>query len=93
MEKEVIKVEDKAQDVNILEDTNVLFLKSRINFLQVQMEDMEKVIITLMKVTDGLMCHAMVGTVTSQTKIKRKLKKIEKQDEEKDLAHEDGLDW
>lgn len=43
-----------------------------------------------MKVTNGLMCHAMVGAITGQTKIKRKLKKIRKREEEKDLAHEVG---
>lgn len=42
MEKEFIEVENKAQDATILEDTNVHFLKRRITFLQVQMEDMEK---------------------------------------------------
>lgn len=91
MEREVIEVEDKAQDAKP-EDTQAHFLKSRITFFQFQMKDMEKTITTSMKVIDGLMRCRMVGVVTDQSKIKRKMEKLWKQEEKKDMTHVAGLD-
>lgn len=48
------------------------------------MDDMEKKIITLMKVTNRIICHAMVGAVLRQTKIKKMLKKMGKSEDKKD---------
>lgn len=44
-----------AKYYNNVHDTNIDFLKIGMTYMQVQMDDMEKSIITLMKVTNGLM--------------------------------------
>lgn len=46
-----------------------------------------------MKVMNELMCRAMVGVVSGQTKITRRLKKLGKIDELKDLDELEGPEW
>lgn len=89
----VTETENNAKDTNIVDDSNTDILKSRMTYMQVQMDDMEKSIITLMRVTNDLMCRAMVGVVSSQTKIRKTLKKMGKTKEMKDQFEEEGLDW
>lgn len=57
------------------------------------MDDMEKALVTLMKVTNGLMRRAMFGVVSGKTKITRKLKKLGKTDNLKELDETKGPDW
>lgn len=88
----------KEQDVelcgmeNKTEDLSIEFLKSRLTFLQVQFEDMEKALATLMRVTNRLMRRAMLGASSSETKLTRKLKKQGKTDTLKLLDESEGLD-
>jgi hypothetical protein len=49
---------------------------------------MEKSIVTFMKVTDWLTCKFMIEVMSSQTKIRKQLKKVGKFEFMKDLTNE-----